>query len=260
MDTKPTPQGPNMMNMNMGMGGVGTPSGAEGAAGGPSGGSVQNSQERRLLNVYIYDYFLKHDMLDCAKAMLKTQSDVAVQDRQQDRTKHEGHMNGVDDPMDTGDDSRNENYEDTKSVRDLPAANVPTKSGQTTGGGFLLEWWYCFMDIYFARSGSGGGGSMASRSLIQQVIWVSEVSGIGADGCLATDTASSDRADDGGRTRPAAGCSPSPVSGPHDGDARERFNGPRQPGSKGAANTTRDASGHGWKVRDGLGIRASGVP
>lgn len=154
-----------MMNMNMGMGGVGTPSG-DGAAG-PSGGpSGPNLQERRLLNKYIYDYFLQHEMLDCAKAMLKTQPDVAVQ---QDRTKHEGHMNGVDDPMDTGDDSRNDNYDDAKSARDLPAANVAAKTATTSGGGFLLEWWYCFMDIYFARSRTGTGGSQIAQSYIHQV-------------------------------------------------------------------------------------------
>lgn len=158
-----------MMNMNMGMGGVGTPVGMDGAAGGPSAGSSgpPNQRERHMLNTYIYDYFLKHDMLDCAKALLKT-SDVAI-DRPQDRTKHEGNMNGVNDPMDTGDDSRNDNFEDAKNVRDLPPAQVPTKAGQTAGGGFLLEWWYCFMDIYFARTRTGGGGSQAAQAYIHQV-------------------------------------------------------------------------------------------
>lgn len=153
-----------MMNMNMGMGGVGTPSGADGGpAGGPSG-QAPGTHERRLLNTYIYDYFLKHDMLDCAKAMLKTHGDVAAPS---DRTKHE-HMNGVDDPMDTGDDSRNENYDDAKSVRDLPAAQVSSKTPQTAGGGYLLEWWNCFMDIYFARAGARQGSQVA-QAYVNQV-------------------------------------------------------------------------------------------
>lgn len=150
------------MNMNMGMGGVGTPSGADGAQGGPSGQAPGTSSERRILNTYIYEYFLKHDMLDCAKAMLKAQADVAMQS---DRAKHEN-MNGVDDPMDTGEDSRNENYDEAKSVRDLPSAAVSSKAPQTTGGGFLLEWWQCFMDIYFARNRQG---SQLAQSYVTQV-------------------------------------------------------------------------------------------
>lgn len=147
------------MNMNMGMGGA--PGGMDAAA-----GPAIHPSERKLLNTYIYDYFLKNDMLDCAKTLLKSTqpSELTLQDPK-DRPKSENQMNGVDDDaMDTGDGSRAEMADNAKSTSDLPKPHVPT----TTTGSFLFEWWCCFMDIYFARM-KNGQATAAAQAYVQQV-------------------------------------------------------------------------------------------
>lgn len=141
------------MNMNnMGMGG------------GMETGAPPPGTERKLLHTYIYDYFLKHDMLDCAKSMLRAKEAGDI-NFEKDRTKHEGQMNGVDDDaMDTDNPLRPELIDNAKSVNDLPKAVTPNSAQ----GCYLLEWWFCFMDIYFARS-KQGSPSQNAQQYMQQV-------------------------------------------------------------------------------------------
>ncbi|KAI5802429.1 hypothetical protein FPQ18DRAFT_9278 [Pyronema domesticum] len=160
MDQKAPQPGPMNMHMNN-MGGM-----VGGAPGMEHGGAPRGAQQavfaggdgRNLLNTYIYDYFCKNNMFECANALLKTQ-DAEVQldpnyrpspSRRPQKHEGDGGMNGIDDDsMDGNDGQRHgEDGDDAKSTKDLPPAKVPT----TISGSFLLEWWCCFMDIYWARS------------------------------------------------------------------------------------------------------------
>lgn len=150
MDNKPSQPGPGM-NININNIGM-----AGGIPGGMDTGAQQRAaghSERQTLNTYIYDYFIKNDMLECAKALLKNpsadvQHDGNFRNSPSGRPKHEGEMNGVDDDtMDSG-DRQGEDGDEPKSVKDLPQPKVPSLHGSS----FLLEWWCCFTDIYWARN------------------------------------------------------------------------------------------------------------
>jgi hypothetical protein len=171
MDQKPPPQqgGPNMnMNMNnMGMGGA--PGMEHGANPRSNGNSIFDG--RQMLNTYIYDYFCKNNMFECANALLKApDSDVQVDpnfrpspSRRQQKHENDG-MNGMDDESMDGDGQRQgDDGEEAKSTKDLPPAKVPTG----LNGSFLLEWWCCFMDIYFARS-KMSGSTVAANAYVNQ--------------------------------------------------------------------------------------------
>jgi hypothetical protein len=159
MDSKPSQSGPINMNMNnINMVGAGTPGGMEHGAP-PRGGS---NNERQLLNTYIYDYFIKNDMLDCAKAILRSPgADILFEGNYRPspgRPKQEGDMNGVDeDAMDSSDDRQN--GDDPKNIKDFPPPKVPPHQNS-----FLFEWWACFMDIYCARN--KGPASQAANAYV----------------------------------------------------------------------------------------------
>lgn len=98
------------------------------------------------LNAYIYDYFLGHDMYDCARAMLKSRVPMEPAPGNS-----ENQMNGI-----------KEDSGDSKKPTDLPAANV---SGSQSGA-FLLDWFALFWDIFQAQRSRGqpqGRESNASR-------------------------------------------------------------------------------------------------
>lgn len=98
------------------------------------------------LNTYIYDYFLKNDLYECARAIIQSQLPLLL-----DTTKpspgrrRDGEMNGVDDSaMDT--DSKDDL--DSKRPDDLPLPKVPS---DVPANSFLLDWFQLFWDIYFAQ-------------------------------------------------------------------------------------------------------------
>lgn len=169
-DQKPPQTGPNMnMNLNN-IGGVvgGAPGMDHGAARGNTGAGFDG---RQMLNTYIYDYFCKNDMFDCANALLKA-PDAEVQvdanfrpspSRRPQKHENDGNvMNGIDEePMD-GDGQRQDDGDEAKNIKDLPPAKVPT----SISGSFLLEWWCCFMDIYWART--KGNASIAANTYVNQ--------------------------------------------------------------------------------------------
>lgn len=154
-----------------------------GAGGGPPGMEQQQQHGpprtsgaaydgRQMLNTYIYDYFCKHNMYDCANALLKS-PDAEVQvdtnfrpspSRRPQKHESEGNgMNGIDDDsMDGSDGQRTGEDGDEKDIKNLPPAKVPT----TIPGSFLLEWWCCFMDIYWARA--KGNASQAANLYVTQ--------------------------------------------------------------------------------------------
>jgi hypothetical protein len=73
-------------------------------------------------------------------------------------------MNGIDDESMDGSDGQRQgdDSDDIKNIKDLPPAKVPT----AISGSFLLEWWCCFMDIYWARA--KGNASVAANAYVSQ--------------------------------------------------------------------------------------------
>lgn len=152
----------NMANMNMGgpVGGASMPmmnNGAVAPQTAPRQLQVNDTPHNRtLLNTYIYEYFLRYGMFDCARAILNSDSQVKVQkDSPGARRDENGNIlgNGLgDDPMDTD----NKDELDAKRPEDLPAANVPTPLPDSC---FLFEWFCLFWDMFNAQKGNKGAGA-----------------------------------------------------------------------------------------------------
>jgi hypothetical protein len=145
--------------MNNSMGGPvgGPPLMNNGAAVAPQQGGAPrqlqaNHDNRLLLNTYIYEYFLRYGMFDCARAILNSDAQVKVQkDSPGGRRDENGNIigNGLgDDPMDT--DSKDEM--DQKRPDDLPAPQVPMPLPDSC---FLYEWFCLFWDMLNAQKGKG---------------------------------------------------------------------------------------------------------
>lgn len=143
----------NMANMNpMGGGPVGAPMSmmGNGAGAGPAGPRQQSSSDQRtLLNTYIYEYFLRNDMYDCARAMINSDPpiNINVNKDSPNRRRGENGLGGDRDSMDT--DSKEDL--DSKRPDDLPAPNVPTPPESC----FLYEWFAMFWDVFHAQRGKG---------------------------------------------------------------------------------------------------------
>ncbi|KLU83704.1 hypothetical protein MAPG_02755 [Magnaporthiopsis poae ATCC 64411] len=113
----------------------------------PPLGPQKNS--RTLLNTYIYEYFLRFEMYDCARAVLNSDPQLNVKKDKREIRDENGNIttNGLgDDPMDT--DSKDDI--DGKRPEDLPAPSLPTSQ---TDSCFLHEWFCIFWDILNAQKG-----------------------------------------------------------------------------------------------------------
>ncbi|KAK2001565.1 hypothetical protein LX36DRAFT_338811 [Colletotrichum falcatum] len=153
---------PNLANMNPMGGPVGAPvpmmnngAVAPQVAGGPRQMPVPTESQRTLLNTYIYEYFLRHQMFDCARTLLNGDNQVNVMKDGSNRRRDEnGNLlgNGLgDDPMDT--DSKDDI--DAKLPDDLPAPKLPMPASESS---FLYEWFCLFWDIFHAQRTKGGNG------------------------------------------------------------------------------------------------------
>lgn len=98
------------------------------------------------LNTYIYDFFVRSENYDCARTLLRSGVPMEPQVRRRED------MNG-DDSMHT--DSKDDL--DSKRPDDLPAGPFHSENS------FLLDWFSCFWDFYFARAKS----TKASQQAIQ---------------------------------------------------------------------------------------------
>ncbi|KAI8667481.1 LisH domain-containing protein [Fusarium sp. Ph1] len=106
-----------------------------------------NDNQRSILNTYIYEYFIRMGMFDCARSLLSSDQQVNVlKDGANRRRDENGNLiNGVgDDPMDT--DSKDDI--DAKLPDDLPPPKLPMPASDTS---FLYEWFSVFWDIYYAQ-------------------------------------------------------------------------------------------------------------
>lgn len=152
------------MNNNVNMGGMN-------AIGGPVGGGMPmlnngaagsvrqpmpiNENPRSQLNTYIYEYFLRNEMYDCARSLLNTDQNV-IKDSPGRRRDDIG--NGV---GDDGADGDSKDDIDIKRPNDLPWPNLPKDCPESC---FLYEWWCLFWDMFHAQRGKGEG-----RNVLQYV-------------------------------------------------------------------------------------------
>jgi hypothetical protein len=168
----PNPMAANMVNMAA-MGrppvGAGMPMMSNGAALGPQAPAAQpmpqqaqqqqqqqplmilGGSTRTTLNSYIYEYFYRHRMFDCARAMYEADPGIRVtKESPSGRRDENGNVNGMnDDMMDT--DSKD--FNDQKRPNDLP---VPCIQPQTLSeGSFLLDWFALFWDMFTAKDSKG---------------------------------------------------------------------------------------------------------
>lgn len=156
----------NIGNMNMaGVNPVGGPVGGgmpmmnNGNPNQPRTISVSVPQETSmtgLLNTYIYDYFIRNDMFDCARVLLQSNANVGTQAKHKTspgrRRDADGNLvNGIDDnSMDT--DVKEEM--DSKRPDDLPPPMLPTDCPNA----FLHDWWSLFWDMFGAQRNKNKGG------------------------------------------------------------------------------------------------------
>ncbi|KAF3359401.1 hypothetical protein VDGD_05618 [Verticillium dahliae] len=153
MNTMGGPVGAPMPMMNNG---VVPPQAVPGPGPGPGPRPVlaPTESQRTLLNTYIYEYFIRNNMYDCARALLGSDAQVNVHKDSPNRRRDEnGNVlgNGLgDDPMDT--DSK----DDMDKLSDnLPAPKLPMPASETS---FLYEWFCLFWDIFHAQRAKGGNG------------------------------------------------------------------------------------------------------
>ncbi|CAD6440371.1 6f878186-cc7d-4dcd-94b6-b3f306503f3c [Sclerotinia trifoliorum] len=141
-----------MNNVNMsGMPNMGGPVGGgmpmmnNGVAGGAARHPTNNDNNRSQLNTYIYEYFLKNGMFDCARTLLNHEQINVVKDSP-------GRGDGED-----GDDSKDDI--DSKRPNDLPLPNLPKECPE---GCFLYEWFCLFWDMFNAQRGKGDARNVLS--------------------------------------------------------------------------------------------------
>ncbi|KAH6683116.1 SOM1 protein [Halenospora varia] len=151
-----------MNNVNMGgMNAMGGPVGGgmpmmnNGAAGaGVRQPMPVNDNQRTQLNTYIYEYFLRNEMYECARSLLKSEQPMNIIKDSPGQRRGE---NGADE---SGDGDSKDDI-DSKRPSDLPSPNLPKECPESC---FLYEWWCLFWDMFNAQRGKGDG-----RAVMQYV-------------------------------------------------------------------------------------------
>ncbi|KAK8112754.1 hypothetical protein PG984_013280 [Apiospora sp. TS-2023a] len=119
----------------------------------PMQGNDRN--HRCMLNTYIYDYFLKEGMTDCARSLLRTDQPLNVsKDSPGSRRDENGNaLNGV------SDDSMEIDHKHDVDSKDLPTPLIA--SSDTC---FLYEWFGLFWDMHLAqRNRMGNNNAQVSQ-------------------------------------------------------------------------------------------------
>ncbi|KAJ1299719.1 hypothetical protein OPQ81_005045 [Rhizoctonia solani] len=142
-----------MANMPMVPGapvGAAMPMMANGGVAPPAGLRPQQPSEanKNLLNTYIYEYFLRNDMFECARALLRSDPQIKVQDGPNARRDENGNLvvSGAGDSMDVD----NKDSIDSKGPEGLPQPSIPNPSLDNP---FLYEWFCLFWDMFNAQKG-----------------------------------------------------------------------------------------------------------
>ena len=143
-----------MNNMNMaGMNVAGGPVGGMPMINNGSSAALRNNNAPQdnsveLLNTYIYDYFLRLEMWEPARAMIK--SGVNVKTSKANKTSP-GRRRDADGNIVNGvDDADSKDSLDAKLPDDLPPSGLLSDGIQNS---FLHDWWSLFWDIFWAQRG-----------------------------------------------------------------------------------------------------------
>ncbi|KAK7995340.1 hypothetical protein PG990_014113 [Apiospora arundinis] len=115
----------------------------------PMQGNDRN--HRCMLNTYIYDYFLKEGMIDCARSLLRTEQPLNVsKDSPGSRRDENGNaLNGV------SDDSM-----DVDHKHDVDSKDLPTPVIASSDTCFLYEWFGLFWDMHLAQRNRMGNNNV----------------------------------------------------------------------------------------------------
>lgn len=128
-----------------------------------SSGSNSQSDLKRRLDTYIYDYFLKNGHHQHARALFRDESIKLYTDpstKASPSRRRDGEMNGIDEnAMDT--DSKDDV---NKIPDDLPKPHV-VDNAQC---GFLYDWFGLFFDIYGASRNKKADDSTTAAQYLQQ--------------------------------------------------------------------------------------------
>lgn len=152
----------NMGGMNQVGGPVGPPRAMNNGAGGiPRNVNAEESKDPKFeLDSYIYDYFVKTEQYEVARAMknsgirLNLAKDIKTSPSRRE-------VNGMEESMDS--DSK----EDVKNrPDDLPPVTV---GGGDLSAPFLYEWWCIFWDICQAHRNRGPNGAATQYLMHTQV-------------------------------------------------------------------------------------------
>ena len=142
-------------------------SGANGATPRQRNEEEEQPAYEEKLNNYIYDYFVKHQRYECAKAMLNCDMPLKTGPKRRD-----GDMNGA---GNMHVDSKDEL--ESKIPDDLPLPGVPT---DPQGASFLLEWFGLFWDVYFANKRAPQSSPQAMQYVARTQVGVTTCSRVSA--------------------------------------------------------------------------------
>ncbi|KAL2017919.1 hypothetical protein VTK56DRAFT_1511 [Thermocarpiscus australiensis] len=119
----------------------------------PSQMQMLDNSRRTLLNTYIYEYFIRYGMFDCARAVYQHDPHINVRKNSPGKLRDEnGNLlgNGL---SDTAMDTDAKEGMEQKRPDDLPAPNVPNPVPDSC---FLYEWFCLFWDMFDSQKGKGG--------------------------------------------------------------------------------------------------------
>lgn len=122
-----------------------------GAAGSARPPMPVNDNQRSQLNTYIYEYFLRNGMYDCARSLLNSDQPMNVLKDSPGRRRDEN-GNIINGAGDDSIDSDSKDDIDSKRPDDLPLPNLPKECPESC---FLYEWWCLFWDMFNAQRGKG---------------------------------------------------------------------------------------------------------
>lgn len=126
--------------------------------------SMPANESRSQLNTYIYEYFLKNEMYDCARALIQSKAAVST-------VKGSPGGQGDGSTGDDGGDADSKDDIDSKRPSDLPAPNLPMDTPENC---FLYEWWCLFWDMFNATRGKGDARAVlqyVNHTQVSRVAW-----------------------------------------------------------------------------------------
>lgn len=135
------------------VGGMPTPSG--GLPAGARGDQHEDTLKTRL-NTYIYDYFLKNELYDCARALVQSDVPLELTKPSPGQRRADGDTNMLDNGLDdsTMETDIKEEF-DARRPDDLPVPKVPNALPLNS---FLYDWFCVFWDVFAAQRNLGKPG------------------------------------------------------------------------------------------------------